>query len=72
MDPSINYGYFYAMKFTFLRPMKTIESRRIARWVLPLYIQGLEGHLEMVKLSFSGVSTFVLLVWGLLWVVYGF
>ena len=32
--PSFNYGYFYLVKFTFLRPSKAVENRCKAQWVL--------------------------------------
>ena len=31
--PNLSYGYLYSIKFTFSRPSKANEGRRIAQWV---------------------------------------
>ena len=36
LHPSFDYGYFYSIQFTFLRPSKAVENRRKAQWVLAL------------------------------------
>ena len=36
--PNFKCVYFYSIKFTFLRPLKAIESCHIAQWVSPLWI----------------------------------
>ena len=33
---TFNYGYFYSIKFTFLRPSKAIVNCHIAQWVSAL------------------------------------
>ena len=32
--PSFNYGFFYSIQFTFLRPSKAVKNRCKAQWIL--------------------------------------